>query len=152
MALSAPRGRGEPGVAPAQPPSSLLVLCVEDDERTLWAVQALLSSWGHRAVLASDRAAAIEALGERIPDAVLIDHHLGSGPCGPETLAALRRAWGQSPPALYVTADRSGLVRAQAEAQGCEVLAKPVKPAALKRFLATVALRRGASLHVAAQS
>jgi CheY-like chemotaxis protein/anti-sigma regulatory factor (Ser/Thr protein kinase) len=151
MAVSASCGPAEPGFALAPPRSSLLVLCVEDDERTLRAVDALLSSWGHRAVLASDRAAAIEALGERIPDAVLIDHHLGSGPSGPEVLAALRRAWGQSPPALFTTADRSGAVRAQARAQGCELLAKPVKPAALKRFLAAVALRRGASLHAAAQ-
>jgi CheY-like chemotaxis protein len=38
-------------------------------------------------------------------------------------------------PAILITADRSPAVRARAREQGIQVLAKPIKPAALRALL-----------------
>jgi CheY-like chemotaxis protein len=71
----------------------------------------------------------------RLPDLVLADLHLDSGPDGLEVVDALRRTWRHDVPAALVTADRDPTLRLRARARQCELLHKPVKPASLRALL-----------------
>jgi CheY-like chemotaxis protein len=68
------------------------------------------------------------------PDIVLADYHLDNE-TGLEAIRRLRRFHGDDLPAVLVTADRSGEVRAEAEKLDIPVINKPVKPAALRAVL-----------------
>ena len=76
---------------------------------------------------------------------MLLDHHLDGGRNGLDFLDDLRRVSGRNVGALLITGDRSEEVRHAAKSRGCEILLKPVKPAALRRFLSGEATRRLAS-------
>ena len=91
---------------------------------------------------AADSAAAMAAASVHLPDVVLLDHHLDGGCNGLDFLDDLRRVTGRNVRALLITGDRSEEVRHAAKARGCEILLKPVKPAALRRFLSGEATRR----------
>jgi CheY-like chemotaxis protein len=68
------------------------------------------------------------------PDGLLVDYHLDDGN-GIAAIAELRRRFGSELPAILITADRSPHVRADARAQGIQLLHKPLKPAALRALL-----------------
>jgi CheY-like chemotaxis protein len=74
------------------------------------------------------------------PDVVLLDYHLDGERTGLDFLDDLGQKSGRGVCALVVTGDHSEAVRTAARARGCEVLSKPVKPAALRRFLGNEAL------------
>lgn len=120
----------------------LTILCLDNDTTILEGLTALLAAWGHRAVVASDAAAAMQAAATCRPDVVLLDYHLDGISSGLDFLDDLRQTTGGDVRALVVTGDRSEQVRKEARARGCEILQKPVKPAALRRFLAADALSR----------
>jgi len=121
---------------------SLTVLCLDNDAMILQGLTALLAGWGHRAVVAENTEAAMAAAAACRPDVLLLDYHLDGGRSGLDFLDDLRRRGPGSVRALIVTGDRSEEVRRAARARGCEVLLKPVKPAALRRFLGGEALSR----------
>ncbi|ASY71476.1 PAS domain-containing hybrid sensor histidine kinase/response regulator [Sinorhizobium fredii] len=125
--------------------TALTVLCVDNDEAIRAGLSALLSRWGHRPIVASDDVTALANCDGRVPDLVLVDYHL-DGTTGVEVLGGLRKHWGGEVRGLVITADRGEEVGAKAKALGCEVMAKPVKPAALRRYLDAVALIKGAGL------
>ncbi|MCJ9706927.1 response regulator, partial [Bradyrhizobium sp. SHOUNA76] len=103
---------------------------------------ALLGGWGHRVLVAADAAEAMAAAAASTPDVVLLDYHLDGGRSGLDFLDDLGQKSGRHVRALVVTGDRSEAVRKEARARGCEILSKPVKPAALRRFLGSEALSR----------
>ncbi len=132
-----------PASAPAAPPVGALaagrhVLCIDDEPEILRGLAALLEGWGCRVATAPDGDRALPA---PVPDVLIVDYHLGAGDDGLAVVQRLRAHWGRPVPALLVTADRSEGVRQAARLAGCEVLSKPVRPAALRRFLAAAALR-----------
>ena len=132
---------GEEGaVSPAFAAQALTVLCVDDDETILAGLAALLGSWGHRAVIAASPAAALAL--DAHADALIVDHHLGEGPTGLDLAQTLYAKAKGGLPVLVATADRGEAVRRAVRERGFEMLYKPVKPAALRRFLNGVALRR----------
>ncbi|AFL50724.1 Na+/proline symporter/signal transduction histidine kinase/ActR/RegA family two-component response regulator [Sinorhizobium fredii] len=125
--------------------AALTVLCVDNDAAIREGLSALLSRWGHRPIVASDERTALANCNGLVPDLALVDYHL-DGTTGVEVLDGLRKHWGREVRGLVITADRSEEVSAKAKALGCEVMAKPVKPAALRRYLDAVALLKGAGL------
>lgn len=127
---------------PTQP---LRLVCVDDDQENLSALQALLSKWGCQVVTftGSAEVLAYAAAHER-PDALLLDYQLGDDNYnGVSLAAALRSHWGEHVSAALVTAMRDDQLRQQARDANLHFLAKPLKPAALKALLNYVEQRRG---------
>ncbi|OKO76513.1 PAS domain-containing hybrid sensor histidine kinase/response regulator [Bradyrhizobium sp. AS23.2] len=131
--------------AAAVPPVAerpLTILCLDNDATILDGLTALLGGWGHRVLVASDAAKAMATAAASPPDLVLLDYHLDGERSGLDFLDDLRQKSGHDIRALVVTGDRSEAVRGEARARSCEVVSKPVKPAALRRFLGGEALSR----------
>ncbi|MGX4803618.1 hybrid sensor histidine kinase/response regulator [Bradyrhizobium guangdongense] len=137
-----PLQRKVAATAPATTERQLTILCLDNDATILDGLTALLAGWGHRVLVATDANRAMAAAAASSPDVVLVDYHLGGERTGLDFLDDLRQKSGRDVCALVVTGDRSEAVRAAARARGCEVLSKPVKPAALRRFLGSEALSR----------
>ncbi|HUG62106.1 MAG TPA: hypothetical protein VMP03_09680, partial [Methylomirabilota bacterium] len=78
------------------------------------------------------------------PDVMLVDYHLDDG-TGIDAVVQLRWRFGADIPAALVTANRSPTVREDATSKGIAVLFKPVKPAALRAFLAQQRSTRSAA-------
>lgn len=134
--VALPRAAEQPSAAVSAEPDraaslkGLTVLCVDNEPAILEALSALLGRWGARALPA---ATLDEAVAAGPVDAALVDLHLGDGPDGLDVIARLR-ARGVRRIALVSADTREGL-KDQAAAAGAVLLAKPVKPAALKAFL-----------------
>jgi len=127
---------------PAAAERAMTILCLDNEEAILDGLTALLGGWGHRVLVAADADAAMAAAAAHPPDLLLLDYHLDGGRSGLDFLDDLRQKSDRDVRALIVTADRSEAVRKEARARGCEILSKPVKPAALRRFLGGEALSR----------
>lgn len=112
----------------------LCVLCVDNDSDILAGMDALLSRWGVRTVLATTVDDALAKMSQR-PDVLLVDYHLHDRLDGLDTLDALRAAAGHTIPGALLTADGSDTLGQAARARGYRVLTKPVKPASLRAFL-----------------
>ncbi|WP_085031754.1 PAS domain-containing hybrid sensor histidine kinase/response regulator [Ensifer aridi] len=125
--------------------AALVVLCMDNDDAIRQGLASLLARWGHRPIVASDEATALANSNGQVPDLALVDYHL-DGTTGVDVLTSLRKHWHREIRGLVITADRSEEVGARAKALGCEVMPKPVKPAALRRYLDTVARLKRAGL------
>ena len=125
----------EPSVPTTRMPlAGLRVLCVDNEPAILEGLSALLKRWGMSVVTAPDAATALAAHGgTETFDAALIDLHLGDGPDGLSVVQALRRT--ATHPIALITADADETLPARAAASGAVLMAKPVRPAALKAFL-----------------
>lgn len=135
-----------PPVRPDQALASLEglgVLVIDNEAPILDGMDLLLSGWGCRVVTASDPSSAVREVQARAayPDIILIDYHLDGGH-GIEAVMGLRWKLGRLP-AVLITADRSGKVRAAAAAADMMVLHKPIKPAALRAILAHWRMAQG---------
>jgi Na+/proline symporter/signal transduction histidine kinase len=119
----------------------LVVLCIDNETEILAGMRALLERWGHEVITATGAADVGGGLQGRAPDVILVDYHLGGRATGLDLLDGFRRDWGARIPALLVTADRSEDVRREAERRACQILLKPLRPAALRRFLTGASLR-----------
>ncbi len=131
---------------PATPLEGVIVLCIENEPQVLAGMEALLSNWGTHVLGASDLEAALALIkksGVR-PDVLLIDYHLDEGN-GVDAIVRLRQDFGADLPAVLITADRSPKVREDARTIAVPVLNKPVKPAALRAFLAQWRVARPAA-------
>jgi len=134
-AQSAPvRDRAAAGVAMQRTLDGLCVLCVDNDSDILAGMDALLSRWGVRTVLATTVDDALAKVAQQ-PDVLLVDYHLHDRLDGLDTLDALRAAAGHAVPSALLTADGSDTLGQAARARGYRVLTKPVKPASLRAFL-----------------
>jgi signal transduction histidine kinase len=128
---------------PARPPapttdlSGLSVLCIDNEASILEGMDTLLSGWGCTVVTAPSPREALAMLKDARtpPDVMLIDYHLDEG-TGIDAVTQLRWRFGPTVPAALVTANRSPSLREEAAARDVAVLFKPVKPAALRAFLA----------------
>jgi CheY-like chemotaxis protein len=76
---------------------------------------------------------AIEAAGGPITG-LLVDYHLDRGN-GIATIREIRRKFGETIPAILITADRSPHVREAARLERVSVLNKPLKPASLRALI-----------------
>ena len=118
------------------PMSGTLIVCIENDPAILDGMKTLLTAWDAKVIAVSDpeaAIAAIEAAGERVTG-LLVDYHLDRGN-GVAAIRDIRHRFGESIPAILITADRSPNVRLAAGQEKIAVLNKPVKPASLRALL-----------------
>ncbi|MDC7786383.1 PAS-domain containing protein [Rhodoplanes sp. TEM] len=130
----------EPGEPPALRPHGHLAgsvaLCIDNEPAILDGMETLLTGWGCEVLKAPDldrAVAAVERTGRR-PTVLLVDYHLDVGN-GIDTIVALRRRYGESLPAILLTADRTREVRDTARERDIRILNKPVRPAPLRAQL-----------------
>ncbi len=115
--------------------TGMRILCIDNDARILDGMRLLLEGWGCVVETQSDSERHIaQRQSAKQPDIVLADFHLDNE-TGLEAIRRVRRYHGDDIPAVLVTADRSGEVRAEAEKLDIPVINKPVKPAALRAVL-----------------
>jgi Na+/proline symporter/signal transduction histidine kinase len=118
------------------PISGSLVVCIENDAAILDGMRTLLMAWDAEVIAVADPDAAIEAIeaaGGQVTG-LLVDYHLDRGN-GVAAIRDIRRRFGETIPAILITADRSPHVRAAARDENIAVLNKPVKPASLRALL-----------------
>jgi CheY-like chemotaxis protein len=113
------------------------VLCMENEPAVLSGIEALLSSWGCHTVAVRDRESAMTWVrkGEAMPDILLVDYHLDRGESGLELAEEMQALWGSRVPSIVITADHTQDAQTAANARGCKILRKPVKPAALRAVM-----------------
>lgn len=125
----------EAAVAPARGSlAGLRVLAIDNDPSALEALRSLLSRWGCEVAAADCREAAVAAC-ERFDAGVWVfDYHLDHGDTGLHVAQALASRFGARP-TLVLSADAGEDVRAAVHEAGFLMLAKPLKPLALKSTL-----------------
>jgi CheY-like chemotaxis protein len=99
-------------------------------------MKTLLKAWDADVIAVADPDSAIEAIdavGGRVTG-LLVDYHLDRGN-GVAAIRDIRRRFGDSIPAILITADRSPHVRDAAREENIAVLNKPVKPASLRALI-----------------
>ncbi|MFN7184109.1 MAG: hybrid sensor histidine kinase/response regulator, partial [Thermomonas haemolytica] len=129
-------------VQPQRPPahaatrglSGLRVLVVDNEAGAREALCRVLEGWGCRVQAAADGEAAARLLVESACDLWLLDYHLDDGDDG---VALQARLAARFPPApcLILSADQTGAVRSAVQEAGLPLLAKPLRPLALKSML-----------------
>ena len=144
FAIAVPRSNAAPVELPARDDTRIdpgqlagtTALCIDNEPSVLDGMETLLHGWGCDVIKAPDLAVALAAIDQSpaMPNGLLVDYHLDHGN-GIEAIVALRARCGDLP-AILITADRSPAVREQAQAEGIQLLHKPIKPAALRALLA----------------
>ncbi|MBY0530489.1 MAG: hybrid sensor histidine kinase/response regulator [Xanthobacteraceae bacterium] len=129
---------------PAAALEGIVTLCIDNDQQILDGMSVLLGGWGCQVLTAPDLESARAFLRGQHPDVLLVDYHLDQGN-GIDVIASLRETLGNGFPAALITADRSPQVRDEARVKNIQVLNKPLKPAALRAFLAQWRVTRPAA-------
>lgn len=133
---SAGRRTVEPAPAVATDGPPLRVLVVDDNESIRALVEATLSGAGYAVAAAEDGAGALTAVGEWLPDVIVLDVEMpvldGEG-----FVAAYRRTLGPHVPIIVVSAAIDGRRRA-AGMGAAGYLDKPFSPRALVAMLGVV--------------
>jgi signal transduction histidine kinase len=118
------------------PITGSLIVCIENDLAILDGMKTLLTAWDAEVIAVTDPDAAmeaIEAIGGRVTG-LLVDYHLDRGN-GIAAIRDIRRRFGESIPAILITADRSPPVRDAARDEKIIVHNKPIKPASLRALV-----------------
>jgi CheY-like chemotaxis protein len=140
LPLRRAESEGAPMDCPAVQPLSLSVLLVEDDPDTATSTAMILELLGHQVRVAHDGAAAIAAVRQKQPDAVVMDIAM-PGMDGYEVAASLQPLFTKKP----LMAAISGYVPdpERSKAAGIELhFLKPVDPDILGELLRVHATRR----------
>ncbi|MGY1424924.1 hybrid sensor histidine kinase/response regulator [Lysobacter sp. A289] len=114
--------------------ASLRVLLVDNDPQALDALAGVLRGWGCEVAAAVDRESAERQVVEAPASLWLFDYHLDHGDTGIALAAYLGERHG-SRPTLLLSADGTHAVRRAVLEAGYSLLAKPLKPLALKSVL-----------------
>lgn len=112
----------------------LRVLCVDNDAEVLAGMQALLGRWQASVLCAATLDEALSLMRHR-PHVLLVDYHLRDRLNGLDGLDALRADAPEARGAL-LSVDGDEALMQSARSRGYRVLAKPIKPASLRAFLA----------------
>lgn len=129
-----PARAGDGAPAPAHVRSTPHVLVVDNEPAALRALTQLLQGWGCTVSAAGDGGEALRALSERSADVWLLDYHLDAGETGVALRDRLACEHGVRP-AVILSADGGQGVRSAVQEAGLPLLAKPLKPLALKSVL-----------------
>ncbi|MGV8940099.1 MAG: PAS-domain containing protein [Lysobacter sp.] len=114
--------------------AGLPVLLVDNDPQALSALAGILRGWGCQVIDAADRAGAQARMAEVAAALWLFDYHLDDGDTGVGLAADLSGIHGARP-TLILSADTGHAVRRAVMEAGHSLLAKPLKPLALKSVL-----------------
>jgi CheY-like chemotaxis protein len=79
-----------------------------------------------------------------VPDLILADYHLDDGQDGLDLVAEICGYLGRIVPAIVISADQSEALHEEATRRGHAILAKPVKPAALRALMTRLLIQRAA--------
>lgn len=111
------------------------VLVLDNDPEILASMEALLSGWGVKTVLADTLESALQGAKEYTPDLVLADYHLEASETGLELRQMLNHSGLEQVPMVMLTADRSTETRKAFREADVLVLNKPVKPGKLRALM-----------------
>lgn len=139
ISLTAIEARAVPDTPTVSAPlAGMAILVIDNEPAILDAMDKLLRGWGCDVRIAADLASVRDVamqFNDGI-DVMIADYHLDDGATGLDAIAALRDQYGKDTPAILITADRSQLVRDEADAKTVTILHKPLKPASLRALLA----------------
>jgi CheY-like chemotaxis protein len=124
--------------------SGAVVLCIDDNPDILDGMAALLGGWHCDVRLAASGAEWRDALHGETPDLVLADYHLDDDKDGLELIAEICGEFGRIIPAIVISADQSEALGEEATRRGHAMVAKPVKPAALRALMTHLLAQRAA--------
>ncbi len=121
--------------------TGLNVLCVDDKNENLDALDTLLTRWEVNVVMANtyDGALSLIETLEAQPDVLLIDYQLDKDQDGLTLIDAINTRYNKVIPSAIVTALDDPELRATCLAQGVQFLNKPLKPAKLRAVLQALA-------------
>ncbi len=111
------------------------VLVIDNEPAVLAGMRALLEGWGCTVATAASGDEALAGLGAVAPDVLFADYHLDDGVIGFTAIARVRERCGEDLPSVLITANRTAEVVEEAQARGCHVLNKPVRPAQLRAVM-----------------
>jgi two-component system, sensor histidine kinase len=111
------------------------VLLVEDDASVRDATGMLLRVEGYRVTAVASLAEAVRAAGERAPELLVADYHLGNGELGTEVIMALRDRVGPELKVILLTGDTSAVIKEMRSDPNLRILSKPVDAEELLRLL-----------------
>ncbi len=121
-----------------------IVLCIDDSADILDGMAALLSGWQCDVRVVASGAEWRDALHGETPNLIVADYHLDDEKDGLDLIAEICGELGCIIPAIVISADRSEALREEAARRGHAVLAKPVKPAALRALMTRLLTQRAA--------
>jgi Na+/proline symporter/CheY-like chemotaxis protein len=138
--------RPQPAPAQLAAAEGMVILCIDNEDRILAGMAALLTGWGCAPLLAKNAREAMRIVEQaaRLPDLMLVDFHLDDGD-GLAAITEIRRRFGDAIPGVLITADRSPSLRERALKSGIRILHKPLKPAALRALMTQWSVSRSAA-------
>jgi len=135
---SAPASGASPvsgAMEPVDALAELRVLCVDDDADIRDALQALLARWGVAVECVGNASEALSLADTSRATRLIVDFQLHDAMDGIELAERLVARWGAMP-VLLLTAEGGEALRRRAREAGFTVINKPVRPAALRAWLA----------------
>lgn len=119
------------------PPPGLGVLVIDDNQAILNATEALIASWGHRALVARSLDAAVTRAKHYRGqiDLILADYRLAENTTGPDAIRAVNAILPAPVKAAIITGDTDPERIQEAMASGYQLLHKPLAPAALLKVI-----------------
>lgn len=121
-----------------------VILCIDDSLDILDGMLALLGGWQCDVRVAESGAQWRSALNGDMPDLILADYRLDDDKDGLQLIAEICSAVGRVIPAVVISADQTEALREEATRRGHAILAKPVKPAALRALITRLLVQRAA--------
>ena len=153
FAVTVPRGIPTAAVEEARPVPAFsdgglagaVILCIDDNADIRDGMQALLGGWQCDVRTAAAGQEWRRAMRDDAPDLIVADYHLGGDEHGPDVVTEICGVFERVIPAIIITADPSESLREEAARRGHIVLAKPVKPAALRALMTRMLAQRAAA-------
>ncbi len=138
VAAPPPQDTADPPAATA--PRRLGVLVIDDEDAVLYAMQRLLSTWGHRVwCAASADEAVVHAIAHAHEiDLLISDYRLGANTTAVQAIEAVHACLQRPVPTYILTGDTSPQRIALTAALGWPLLHKPVSPNDILRILQEV--------------
>lgn len=117
--------------------NGIRVLVIDNEPKILEGMAALLGGWGCEAKTALSSKAALDLVSNEgfQPDIILADYHLSETLTGIAALQDLQPVLDKAVPAIVITADRTEEIKAEIVAHQCQLLNKPIRPAALRAMI-----------------
>lgn len=115
--------------------SKLKILCVDDQQENLDAMQTVLEKWDCIVKTSRTCEDALAVAEEFEPYILFVDYQLGPGPDGLEIIDKIRHQQNTILPACLVTAKRGDELMQRCSEQGVNYMAKPIKPAKMRTLL-----------------
>ena len=119
--------------------SGLMLMLLENDPQLASAMSMMIEGYGASVIHAHSAEEAIALLHEieLVPDAMLLDYHLGAGQSGTEFYEAVSKTYAQVPTAI-VSANRSIELKNTCKRLSLRLLEKPINQDSLREFLSQI--------------